>query len=293
MAEPWEEQDSDTSYWDETSKSYMTGNEESNEGQTLDEPWEYETDDYGYTTQDDSQSKGYSAARIEQVKRIQEALKRASYNPGTIDGKWGPKTCAAMTAFQKARFGTAKNNWLDMETWSLLGFGTSDCKTFEDAYGTSCGGNPPAGWTGAGSGMGDLLVTTADIQKIQYALGTLTTGQFDKATCEALYKKQRALGITSNALSKKLFETLGFTTTEAQKLNTQIGQSCWQYYTSTTTPTVTPKPDVVVIPKTDPVSPVVTPTEPAKASMGWWILGGMVAVGALTWVFKKDSRRAR
>lgn len=291
MSEPWED-GTDTSFWDEQSKSYMTGAEEDSEGQTIDEPWEYETDDYGYTTHDDTQSTGYTAARIAQVKRIQEALKRASYNPGTIDGKWGPKTCAAMTSFQQAKFGTAKKNWLDMETWALLGFGSSDCKLFEDAYGTSCGGNPPPGWTGAGSGMGDLLVTSADIQKIQYALGVLTTGQFDKTTCEALYKKQSALGITGSGLSKKLFETLGFTTTEAQKLATQIGQSCWSYYKVTSSgTTVDPKPDVVVVPKPDP-KPVVPSPEPAKASMGWWILGGMVAVGALTWVFKKDARRS-
>jgi peptidoglycan hydrolase-like protein with peptidoglycan-binding domain len=284
MAEPW---DDDVSYWDQQSQSYMTGSEKSSDGQTLDEPWEYQTDDYGYTTHDDSQATGYTSARITQVKRIQEALLRNSFNPGTIDGKWGPKTCGAMLGFQTSRFGSAKANWLDVETWSALGFDASTSRLFEDLYGMSCGGTPPKDWTGAGSGT-NVQVTLSDIQKIQYAIGVLTTGKFDKATCEELFRRQRALGDSSTALGKRLFETLGFTSSEAQKLSTQIGQGCIAFAPKSTTTTTTGGGGTVVVPK--PVDPA-GPIEPKTASIGWWVFGGILAVGVGNYFYQKSKGR--
>jgi murein L,D-transpeptidase YcbB/YkuD len=37
------------------------------------------------------------------VARIQGALKAKGYNPGPVDGRMGPRTIAALSAFQKAR----------------------------------------------------------------------------------------------------------------------------------------------------------------------------------------------
>jgi hypothetical protein len=285
MAEPWED---DQSSWDQQSQSYMTDAEKSCEGQTIDESWEYQTDDYGYTTQDDTQSTGYSAARREQIKRIQTALLRANFNPGTIDGAWGPKTCGAMESFQKSKWGTAKKLWLDVETWMGLGFDASTSRLFEDLYGMACGGTPPAGWKGAGSGT-NVTVTLADIQKIQYALGVLTTGVMDKATCEALYAKQRAMGITVPVLTAELFGKLGFTGTEAAKLGTQLRSSCSKYATSSGTSggggTVVVDPG-----KPKPADPAVVPQ---KAGLGWWILGGIVAVGAVNWLRQRGKKGKR
>lgn len=310
MAEPWENPNSDTSYWDVTSGDYSSQAERDEGGQTLDEPWEYQNDDYGYTKADESQMTGYSEARIADVKRIQTALQRASYNPGSIDGLWGPKTCSAMLAFQKAKFGTAKAGWLDMQTWAALGFDTSSQKKFEDLYGMSCGGAPPEGWTGAGSGT-NVAVSTSDIQKMQYAMGVLTTGKLDKATCEAAYKKQKALGITGTKLMPKLFETLGFTTSQAQKLSTQLAVGCTAYYTtsgsSTTNNTTKTCPtgyslvNGQCVQKTSPTpSPTCNPgykvvngqcvKDEQQAGFGWWVLGGMLVVGVIGWAAQKAKR---
>jgi peptidoglycan hydrolase-like protein with peptidoglycan-binding domain len=40
--------------------------------------------------------------REKDMKAVQEALKTKGYDPGPIDGVWGPKTSSAVKAFQKA-----------------------------------------------------------------------------------------------------------------------------------------------------------------------------------------------
>lgn len=324
MSEPWEA-DEDTSYWDATTQDYSSQSERDAGGQTLDESWEYQTDDYGYTKQDDSQTTGYKEARKTEIKRIQTALARATFNPGTIDGAWGPKTCSAMLAFQKSRFGSAKKAWLDIETWTKLDFDMSTSKRFEDLYGRACGGTPPAGWTGAGSGT-NVGINATEIQKIQYGLGVLTTGVFDKATCAALYKKQAALGVSGSVLTKRVFETLGFTTSDAQKLATQLGTACTAYYKAatsttpskpasgggTTTPTTPTKPTsgggTTVKCSTGytaingkctftgcPIGYVrdskgACVQQQAAGLSGWWILAGMLVVGVGGMIFMKDQK---
>jgi len=301
MAEPWET-DEDTSYYDTTTQDYSSQAERDACGQTLDESWEYQTDDYGYTKQDDSQATGYKEARKTEIKRIQTALLRATFNPGTIDGVWGSKTCSAMLAFQKSRFGSAKKAWLDIETWTKLDFDMSTSKRFEDLYGRSCGGAPPAGWTGAGSGT-NVGINTTEIQKIQYGLGVLTTGVFDKATCAALYKKQAALGVSGSVLTKRVFETLGFTTSDAQKLATQLGTACTAYYKAATgttggggsvTPTKppTPKPPTPAVKCSTGYSLVngKCVQQQTAGLSGWWILAGMLVVGIGGMIFMKDQK---
>jgi peptidoglycan hydrolase-like protein with peptidoglycan-binding domain len=321
MADPWDT-DEDTSHWDATTQDYSSQAERDEGGQTLDESWEYQTDDYGYTKQDNSQTTGYKEARKTEIKRIQTALLRATFNPGTIDGSWGPKTCSAMLAFQKSRFGSAKKAWLDIETWTKLDFDMSTSKRFEDLYGRSCGGTPPAGWTGAGSGT-NVGINTTEIQKIQYGLGVLTTGVFDAATCAALYKKQAALGVSGSVLTKHVFETLGFTTSDAQKLATQLGTACTAYYKAaggttpakpgggTTTPTKppTPKPPTPAVKCATGYSAVngkctftgcpigyvrdskgVCVQQQTAGLSGWWILAGMLVVGVGGMIFMKDQK---
>jgi peptidoglycan hydrolase-like protein with peptidoglycan-binding domain len=299
MAETWDTGE-DSSSWDTTTQDYSTQTERDQCGQTLDESWEYQTDDYGYTKQDNSQTTGYKEARKTEIKRIQTALLRATFNPGTVDGSWGPKTCSAMLAFQKSRFGSAKKAWLDIETWTKLDFDMSTSKRFEDLYGRSCGGAPPAGWAGAGSGT-NVGISATEIQKIQYGLGVLTTGVFDKATCAALYKKQAALGVSGSVLTKRVFETLGFTTSDAQKLAMQLGTACTAYYkaagsTTPAKPSTTPaKPTTPTTPTKPPTTPGTTPTKPTITPQtaglsGWWILAGMLVVGIGGMIFMKDQK---
>ena len=50
----------------------------------------------------------------EQIKRAQEQLKAAGYDPGSVDGVWGPQTEAAVRDFQK-QHGLAVSGSLMME----------------------------------------------------------------------------------------------------------------------------------------------------------------------------------
>jgi membrane-bound lytic murein transglycosylase B len=43
------------------------------------------------------------ALTLEERKELQDLLTRAGFDPGGVDGRMGPKTVAAVKAFQKAR----------------------------------------------------------------------------------------------------------------------------------------------------------------------------------------------
>ena len=53
------------------------------------------------------------------VKRLQQALKNAGYNPGSVDGKMGPKTKKALAHFKKARQ-LPQTSVIDLETLQAL-----------------------------------------------------------------------------------------------------------------------------------------------------------------------------
>lgn len=53
------------------------------------------------------------------IKRIQQALKKAGFDPGPIDGKMGPKTKKAITEFQKLN-GLNADGIIDQKTWKAL-----------------------------------------------------------------------------------------------------------------------------------------------------------------------------
>jgi flagellum-specific peptidoglycan hydrolase FlgJ len=56
----------------------------------------------------------------EHVKLLQERLKAAGFDPGPIDGEFGPKTDAAVRAFQQAR-GLEVDGVVGPQTWAALG----------------------------------------------------------------------------------------------------------------------------------------------------------------------------
>lgn len=58
-------------------------------------------------------------ARSEDVKDLQRQLKAAGFNPGPVDGWFGPKTQAAVRAFQHSR-GIAVDGWVGPQTWAEL-----------------------------------------------------------------------------------------------------------------------------------------------------------------------------
>ncbi|MBF0217087.1 MAG: peptidoglycan-binding protein [Candidatus Omnitrophica bacterium] len=59
------------------------------------------------------------AKRADRVKNAQEALKKAGFEPGPIDGVLGPKTVKALKAFQKAN-GLVPDGKLGDKTWGAL-----------------------------------------------------------------------------------------------------------------------------------------------------------------------------
>lgn len=64
--------------------------------------------------------KGGMAMADEKVKAAQQALKDKGHDPGSIDGKMGPKTQAAIRDFQKAQ-GMEATGHLDAKTMQSLG----------------------------------------------------------------------------------------------------------------------------------------------------------------------------
>ena len=54
------------------------------------------------------------------VKEIQTALKNAGFNPGSFDGKIGPRTRQAIKDFQKSK-GLVPDGVVGPKTWNLLG----------------------------------------------------------------------------------------------------------------------------------------------------------------------------
>jgi peptidoglycan hydrolase-like protein with peptidoglycan-binding domain len=64
--------------------------------------------------------KGGMAMGDEKVKAAQQALKDKGHDPGSVDGKMGPKTQAALRDFQKAQ-GMEATGRLDMKTMQSLG----------------------------------------------------------------------------------------------------------------------------------------------------------------------------
>ena len=69
-----------------------------------------------------------SAASGEQTKAVQQALKDKGNDPGEVDGKMGPKTQAALKAFQKAQGMTASGR-VDARTAQALGLESADKMT--------------------------------------------------------------------------------------------------------------------------------------------------------------------
>lgn len=53
------------------------------------------------------------------IKKIQAALRKSGYNPGEIDGKFGPRTVGAVEQFQKAH-GLRVDGIVGKNTWSTL-----------------------------------------------------------------------------------------------------------------------------------------------------------------------------
>ena len=59
------------------------------------------------------------ALTLDERKELQDLLGRAGFDPGGVDGRMGPKTIAAVKAFQKAR-GRVPDGYPSLEVLALL-----------------------------------------------------------------------------------------------------------------------------------------------------------------------------
>jgi peptidoglycan hydrolase-like protein with peptidoglycan-binding domain len=103
------------------------------------------------TMKSDSSMKGRGAGmagKSEQVKAVQQALKDKGHDPGTIDGKMGPKTQAALRDFQ-SKEGLKASGRLDADTMSKLGV---EAKAGAAAGSSSTPSASPSGTSGTTSG---------------------------------------------------------------------------------------------------------------------------------------------
>jgi hypothetical protein len=75
-----------------------------------------------------------TAPHKEEIKQIQTALMVRGYNPGPVDGIWGPKTCSAMYAYAHQYRGYADPT-LDEDLFDSLGLGG---RGYGSRYARSC-----------------------------------------------------------------------------------------------------------------------------------------------------------
>ncbi|OGW74623.1 MAG: hypothetical protein A2Z72_06145 [Omnitrophica bacterium RBG_13_46_9] len=64
-------------------------------------------------------AKEYNFTSKKKIKEIQMALKKAGFDPGSIDGRMGPRTGDAIKRFQKSK-GMTEDGLVDQKTWLEL-----------------------------------------------------------------------------------------------------------------------------------------------------------------------------
>lgn len=72
-----------------------------------------------WTPESSGHSQIQSGNRGNLVKEWQTALKNSGFNPGPLDGIFGPKTLAATKAWQKAR-GLTANGVVTLQAWQIM-----------------------------------------------------------------------------------------------------------------------------------------------------------------------------
>jgi hypothetical protein len=151
------------------------------------------------------------------IRRIQSALDRHSFKLN-ITGAWDSMTCQALLGWQASKYGTAKQNYLDSETFMDLGFDAKTADRFEAAFGHICGGVDVAPST-YGNTVGTSL--SGSVKRIQRALRVKESGKLDTKTCSRLTELAQNHGEKA-LITRSGLERLGFTSTEAVALAEQF-----------------------------------------------------------------------
>ncbi|WNG41343.1 peptidase [Archangium violaceum] len=129
------------------------------------------------------------------VVTLQKKLKAAGFDPGAADGAFGPKTLAAVKAFQKSR-GLASDGIVGPKTWSALNSATA-----------SSGGSGPTLRQGA---RGEPVRALQNrLNALGFNAGT-ADGDFGPKTLAAVKAFQKSRGLTADGVvGPKTWDKLG------------------------------------------------------------------------------------
>lgn len=136
------------------------------------------------------------------VKTLQQALAKAGFSPGAADGQFGPKTAAAVKAFQKAK-GLVADGIVGPKTWAKLNAAATP--------------SAPAPSTSGGSGptlkQGQSGAAVTALQQRLNQLGFnagAADGQFGPKTTAAVKAFQNSKGLVADGVvGPKTWDKLG------------------------------------------------------------------------------------
>lgn len=206
-----------------------------------------------------------------EVKQIQSALLNKGFNPGPIDGSWGPKTCQAAYSFQRNTLKEYGSTLTSRFFFALgvSGLGSKYARSCDDWYTGDLGPDPdfvpPA----------TPLAVKKALLKLGYSVGPMVD-VWDRDVCTAAFKfKKAVLGEQDDVLGKSFFEKLGLAgTLDVTDCKKYAGQAA-------STPVAQPEPEA-------PAAPVV---EESKAGFGWVaIILGLGAIGTVAYQKWKEGR---
>ncbi len=136
------------------------------------------------------------------VVTLQKKLAAAGFNPGAADGDFGPKTLAAVKAFQQAK-GLAADGIVGPKTWNALNAATAPRPTPP----ASSGGSGPTLRVGA---RGEPVRALQNrLNQLGYNVGA-ADGDFGPKTLAAVKAFQKAKGLTADGVvGPKTWDKLG------------------------------------------------------------------------------------
>ena len=163
----------------------------------------------------------------ERVRLMQDALKGLGYTIGTVDGKFGLVTRAAVIAFQKAR-GITADGLAGTQTLDLL-YAAANSNTGTTAPGSSSAGasSTLSSSLRRGSVGSSVLTVQSQLQKLGYYSGKLDS-DFGRGTREAVKAFQTANHLTVDGVVGSVTYAMLFSSSAVSASGTNPGSSTSQ-----------------------------------------------------------------